>query len=103
MLAAALRRNVSHRSLQNLQEGLLHALAGNIASDRGVLVLASDLVDFVDVDHAGLGAADIAVGSLQQLENDVLDILADITSFCQSSCIDDRDCNVEHASESLRQ
>jgi hypothetical protein len=31
--------------------GLLHALARHVAGDRGVVGLAADLVDFVDVAH----------------------------------------------------
>jgi len=74
VLAAALRRHVGHRALEDLEQGLLHALAGNVASNRGILILAADLVDLVDVDDALLGARHVAVGSLQQLEDDVLDV-----------------------------
>ena len=52
MLAAALRRNVGDRAFQNLQQRLLHAFAGDVAGDGGVLVLAADLVDLVDIDDA---------------------------------------------------
>src|SRR6267143_1469193 len=52
----------------------LSTFAGNIAGNGRVLVLAADLIDFVDVDDASLAARHIAVGSLQELENDVLDI-----------------------------
>src|SRR5712691_2912246 len=81
MLASALRRNISNRSFQNLQQSLLHAFAGDIASNGRILVLAADLVDLIDIDDAGLSAAYIALGSLQQFEDDVLDVLAHITSF----------------------
>src|SRR4029450_7114812 len=49
MLAAALRRNITGAALQNLQERLLHAFAGDVACDAYVVCLASDLVDLVDV------------------------------------------------------
>src|SRR5579863_226199 len=65
MFTTALRRNVGNCSFENLEQGLLHAFAGNIASDRWVFVLAADLVDFVDVDDAGLSAAYIPLGGLQ--------------------------------------
>src|SRR5204863_9975666 len=48
MLAAALRRNRSDRAFHDLQQRLLHALARDVAGDRGVVGLAADLVDFVD-------------------------------------------------------
>ena len=36
MLSSALRRNIRYRSLQDLQQSLLHTLAGNIAGDGRV-------------------------------------------------------------------
>jgi hypothetical protein len=45
---------------------------------EGVLGLAADLVDLVDVDDAALGLGDVVVGGLEQLEQDVLDVLAHI-------------------------
>ena len=103
MLASALRRNVGDGAFQNFQQRLLHAFAGNIARDRRIFVLAADLIDFVDVDDAGLGAAHVAVGRLQQLEDDVLDILAHIAGFGERGGIDDGEGNIEHARQRLRQ
>ena len=57
MLAAALRRHVGDRPLEDLQQRLLHALAGDVARDRRVVGLARDLVDLVDVDDAALRRA----------------------------------------------
>src|SRR3954466_6109051 len=48
MLASTLQRNVRHRSFEDLQQCLLHALPRHIAGDRRVLVLAPDLVDLVN-------------------------------------------------------
>src|SRR5215210_7937360 len=55
VLAAALRRNRGDRPLEDLQERLLDALAGDVSRDRRVVGLARDLVDLVDVDDPGLG------------------------------------------------
>ena len=60
MFSAALGRNIGDGAFQHLQQGLLHAFAGNIARDRGVFVLSADLVDFIYIDDAGLGSFDIA-------------------------------------------
>ena len=79
MLAAALRGNGSDRAFHDLEQGLLHAFTGDVAGDRGIVRLAADLVDFVDVDDAALRPLDIVVGGLKQLQDDVFDILADIT------------------------
>ena len=72
MLAPALGRHRRDGAFHNLEQHLLHTLARDVAGDRGVIGLAADLVDLVDIDNAALGALDIVVGRLQQLENDVL-------------------------------
>src|SRR5207253_1510920 len=81
MLATALRRHVGDGALQDLEQRLLHPLARDIAGDRGVVRFARDLVDLVDVDDTPLGAGDIEVGGLDQAEQDVLDVLADVARF----------------------
>ena len=55
VLASTLRRNVGDGAFENLQQRLLHAFAGDIASDRRVFVLLRNLVDLVDIDDALLG------------------------------------------------
>ena len=67
VLAAPLRRDVRDRALQDLEQRLLHALARDVAGDRGVLVLAADLVDFVDVDDALLALLDVAPAACSSL------------------------------------
>ena len=57
VLAAALRRDVGDRAFEDLQQRLLHAFTRDVAGDRRVLVLAADLVDFVDVDDAPAGTS----------------------------------------------
>ncbi len=52
VLAPALRRHRGGGALQDLEQRLLHALARDVAGDGGVLALAGDLVDLVDVDDA---------------------------------------------------
>ena len=101
MLAAALRRHVGDRALEDLQERLLDAFARHVARDRGVLVLAADLVDLVDVDDALLALLDVAAGGLEQLEDDVLDVLADVARFGQRRRVDDRERDREQLGERL--
>ncbi len=103
MLAATLRRNARNRAFHDLQQRLLDALARHVAGDRGIVRLARDLVDFVDIDNAALRALDIVVGRLQQLENDVLDVLADIAGFGQRGRIRHRERHIEDARQRLRQ
>ena len=64
MFASPLRRNVGDGAFQNLEQGLLHAFARDIAGNGGVFVFTTDFVDFVDVDDAGLAAGDVAIRRL---------------------------------------
>src|SRR5271166_746162 len=80
MLAAALRWHIRGRALQELEQRLLHALARDVADDRRVVGFAGNLVDLIDVDDAALRALDVVVGGLQQFEDDVLHVLAGLTT-----------------------
>ena len=91
VLAAALRRHRRDRSLEDLQQRLLDSLARHVARDRRVVRLARDLVDLVDVDDPGLGLLDVEVGGLNQLQEDVLDVLADVTRLGQRRGVGDRE------------
>jgi hypothetical protein len=90
-------------TLQDLQQRLLHALARHVARDRRVVRLARDLVDLVDVDDPGLRLLDVEVGGLDQLQEDVLDVLADVAGFRQGGRVGDRERHVEDPRERLRQ
>ena len=56
----------------------------------------ADLVDLVDVDDSALGGFDIEVGGLKQLEQDVLDVLADITGLGQGRGVADGERHVQN-------
>ena len=103
VLAAALRRNVGRRPLENLEQRLLHAFAGDVARDRRVLALARDLVDLVDVDDALLGALDVVVRGLDELEQNVLDVFADVAGLGQRGRIGHRQRHVEDLRQRLRE
>mmetsp|Transcript_1279 Transcript_1279/g.2539 ORF Transcript_1279/g.2539 Transcript_1279/m.2539 type:complete len:328 (+) Transcript_1279:930-1913(+) len=103
MLAPALRRHGGDGAFHDLQKRLLHPLARNVSGDGGVVGLAGDLVDLVDIDDAALRAFDVVFGGLQQLENDVLHILADVTGFGQCRRIGHRERHIEDPRQSLRQ
>ena len=101
MLAAALRRHRRHRALQDLEERLLHTLTRDVARDRRVVRLARDLVDLVDVDDPGLGLLDVEVGGLDQLQEDVLDVLADVAGLGERRGVRDRERDVQDPGERL--
>ncbi len=101
VLAPALGRHRRHGPFHDLEQRLLHALAGDVAGDRRVVRLARDLVDLVDVDDAALGALDVVVGRLQELEDDVLDVLADVAGLGESRRIGNGEGHVEGSRERL--
>ena len=103
MLAAAGGRNACHRALKNLKQRLLNALARNVAGNRKVLGLAGDLIDLVHVDNANLRALNIAIGSVDELEQDVLNILAHVTGLGECGGIGDGKRHLEDARERLGQ
>jgi len=72
-------------------------------SHRGVIGLARDLVDLVNVNDAGLGLLDVVIALLQQLLNDVLDVLADITGFGESGRVGDGERHIQQSRQRLRQ
>ena len=88
-------------ALHQLQQRLLDALARDVAGDRGIVRLAADLVDLVDIDDAALRPLDIIVGGLEQLQDDVLDILADIAGLGQRRRVGHGEGHVEDPRQRL--
>ena len=103
MLAAALGRHRGLGALDDLQKRLLHALAADVAGDGGVFALAGDLVDLVDVDDTPLGPLHVVVRRLEQIEDDVLHVLAYITSLGQGGGVGDSEGDVEYLGQGLGQ
>ena len=103
MLPSTLGRHRGDRPLQDLQERLLHPLARDVAGDRGVVTLSSDLVDLVDVNDSTLRPLDVMVSVLQQAHDDVLYILADIPSLRERGGVRYRERDVEDSRQRLRQ
>ena len=103
MLAAAGGRNAGNRALKNLKQCLLNALARDITGDGEVLGLAGDLVDLVHVDNAHLRALDIAIGGVDELEQDVLNVLANVTGLGERGGVGDGKRHLEDACERLGQ
>ncbi len=101
MLAPPLRWDRGHGALHDLQERLLHALTRDIAGNRGVVRLAGDLVDLVDIDNPALRPFDVVFRRLQKLEDDVLHILADIARFGQCGGIGHGEGDIEDPRQRL--
>ena len=102
MLATALRRNRCNRAFKDLQQRLLHSFTGHIAGNRWVVALTRNLVDFVNVDNSGFGFFDVKVSSLNEFEQDVFNVFADISSLGQCGGVGNRKRNVQQAGKGLR-
>ena len=60
VLPAKSRWHLSERSLDQLEQSLLHTLAGNIARNRRILAFPSDFVDLVNIDDSAFCPRDYA-------------------------------------------
>ena len=103
VLAPASGRNTGDGALEDLEQSLLHTLAGDIARDGEVLGLAGDLVDLIHVDDTDLRAVDIAVCRGDELEQDVLNVLAHITGLGEGRGVGDGERDLEYAGQRLRE
>lgn len=100
MFASALRGHVDDGAFEEFEESLLDTLATDIASDRRVVALAGYLVNFVDKDDTALSRLDIIVGSLEETDEDIFDIIADIARLGESSSVGDSERHLDKASDS---
>src|SRR5437762_2143677 len=103
MLAAALRRNIAHAAFQNFQKRLLNSFAGDIACNAHVVSLATDLIDLVDINDADLRSFDVIIGILQESQNNVFNIFADITGFRQGRRVGDTKGYIQNPRQRLSQ
>ena len=103
VLAAPFGGNGRQGALDDLEQGLLDAFAADIAGDGRVVALARDLVDLVDVDNAALSSLYVVIGVLQQADDDVLDVFADVAGLGQVGGIRDGERHVEDTRQGLCQ
>ena len=89
MLASTLWRHAGNRTLDQLEECLLHTFTGDISGNGNIFGFLGDLIDLINIDNAHLGCLDIKICCLDQLEQDVLYIFTYITCLCQCRSICD--------------
>src|SRR6202007_258313 len=103
MLAAALWRHIATAAFQDFEKRLLNTFARDIPSDADVIGLSSDLVDFIYVHDADLGALYIVLGILQKAQNDILNVFTDVAGFGQRGSVRNAKRHIENSSERPRQ
>ncbi len=101
MLASTLRWHIGNGAFEQFEKRLLHAFTRNISCDRDILRGLADLVDFVDVNDAALCALKIEVGSLEQFEKEVFNILADLACLGERRGVADCEGHIEHTRKGL--
>src|SRR6516164_6052343 len=102
VLATALRWHVGDRALEDLQEGLLHTFARDVTGDRRILVFLRDFIDLVNIDDSLLSPLHVVVGILQELQDDVFHVLADVARLGEGGGVHDGKGNVQHPRQRLR-
>ena len=103
MLAATLRRHIAYGAFQDLQQRLLYTFAADIARNRRIFAAAGNLIDLINVDDADFSLRNVKVRCLNELQQDVLHVLAHITSFRQRGCIGNGKGNPQHPGQRLSQ
>ena len=81
---------------------LVERLTGDIG-DGWVFRLASNLIDFIDVNDASLGPLDVTICSLQEVHDHVLDILTHVACLGKTCRVCDAERNANDAGYRLRQ
>ena len=71
-------RNTCNGSFQDLQKCLLYALTGHISGNGSVLGFSCDLVDLINIDDSVLRTFNIVICCLNDLQKNILNILANI-------------------------
>ncbi len=103
MFASALWGDRGYRAFDQFEQGLLHPFAGYVTGDGWIISLAGNLVDLIDVDDAGLGLFHIVIAFLQQLLDDALHILTDVTGLGQCGGIGDGEGHIEEPGQRFSQ
>ena len=103
MFSPTLRRYGCHRAFNQFQQSLLHALAGHIASNRGVITLTGNLVDFININNPLLRLFHIEIAIAQELGNNLFHVFAHIAGFGKRGRIGHNKRHIQTPCQALRQ
>ena len=102
VFSSALGRHARNRSLNDLQKRLLNAFSRYIPGDGHVLALLRDLVDLININDPVLRPLHVVIRSLDQLQEDVLHILAHVARFRQRGRIRNGKGHIDDLRQRLR-
>lgn len=100
---AAVVRQPHRIAFHDLQQGVLHALAGSGLDPGRFPGAGLELVDLVDEDDAAPGPLRVAAGLFQQAQQDGLDLLADVLGLGQGGGVGGDEGHLQEAGEGLAQ
>ena len=103
MLAPALRRHAGYGPFEDFQQRLLHAFARYVARNGRVFRFTGNLIDFIDVDNTPFCLSNVVVRCLNQLEQAVFYVFADISRFGQARCVGNGKRHVQQPGQGLGQ
>ena len=95
MLTATLGRNIYVRTLQQLQQALLHTFSTDITRNGRIICLTCYLIDLINKHNTTLCGFHIIISHLQQTSQNTLDIFAHITCLCKHRCINNSKRNIQ--------
>ena len=102
MLTSTLRRNVSNRSLKDLQKSLLYTLSGNVSRYGAVFAFSGNFIDLVYIDYSSLGKLNVIIRRLNKSKKNIFHVLTNVTCLCESGCIGDSEGNLKRFCKCLR-
>ena len=79
----------------------MDTLTRDVSRDRRVLGLPRDLVHLVDVDDSAFALGHVEIGGLEQPNQDVLNVFADVTRFGERGRVGDGERNMEDPRQRL--
>ena len=96
VLPSALGGHIGYRALQNLQQRLLHALAGHVPGNGRVFALPGNFIHLVDIDNPPLRQLDVVVGGLDQAQEDILHVITHIARLGKGRGVGDGKGHPQH-------
>ena len=99
ILAVCSDRHLHIGSLKKFKHSLLHSFPAYVSLVR--IFLLGDLIDLIDKDNTMFRFLHIIVCCCKKFGNNTLNIIANITCFCQRSRIRDRERHIQKLSQCL--
>ena len=103
MLTPALRRDIDHRALEQLEQSLLHTLSAHVAGDAGIVALAGNFIYLIDKHDAAFSRLYVVVGHLEQAAQNALHVLAHVAGLGKHRGVDDGERHVEQPGDGAGQ